>query len=62
MTTGERAYQCELSTVDTSFLLAGMLAAAAYFDQDGEAEREIRTLADALYRRADWTRRGSVSL
>lgn len=55
MTTGERANQCELSTVDTTFLLAGMLAAAVYFDQGGEAEREIRTLADALYRRADWT-------
>jgi hypothetical protein len=54
MTTGERADQCELSTVDTCFLLAGMLAAAVYFDQDGEAEREIRSLADALYRRADW--------
>ena len=54
MTTGARAGQCELSTVDTSFLLAGMLAAAVYFDQDSEAEREIRTLADALYRRVDW--------
>ena len=54
MTTGARAGQCELSTVDTSFLLAGVLAAAEYFDQDSEAEREIRTLADALYRRADW--------
>ena len=54
MTTGGRANLCELSTVDTSFLLAGMLAAAVYFDQDSEAEREIRTLADALYRRADW--------
>jgi hypothetical protein len=54
MTTGRRAGLCELSTVDTSFLLAGMLAAAAYFDQDSEAEREIRTLADALYRRTDW--------
>ena len=31
-----------------------MLAAAEYFNQDSEAEREIRTLADALYRRADW--------
>jgi hypothetical protein len=54
MTTGRRAGLCELSTVDTSFLLAGMLAAAAYFDQDSEEEREIRTLADALYRRVDW--------
>ena len=54
MTTGRRADLCELSTVDTSFLLAGMLAAAEYFNQDSEAEREIRTLADALYRRVDW--------
>jgi len=54
MQTGRRAGKCEISTVDTTFLFAGMLAAAAYFDQDGEDEREIRTLADALYRRADW--------
>jgi len=54
MQTGRRAGRCELSTVDTAFLLAGMLTAAMYFDQDGEEEREIRTLADALYRRADW--------
>ena len=31
-----------------------MLAAATYFDRDTEDEHEIRTLADALYRRADW--------
>ena len=31
-----------------------MLAAAVYFDQDSEPEREIRTLADGLYRRTDW--------
>ena len=54
MTTGRRAGLCELSTVDTSFLLAGMLAAAEYFDLDSEAESEIRTLAHVLYRRADW--------
>jgi hypothetical protein len=54
MTTGRRAGLCELSTVDTGFLLAGMLAAAAFFDQDSEDEQEIRVLADALYRRAEW--------
>jgi hypothetical protein len=54
MTTGRRAGLCELSTVDSSFLLAGMLAAAVFFDQDSEDEQEIRGLADALYRRADW--------
>jgi hypothetical protein len=54
MATGRRAGLCELSTVDTGFLLAGMLAAAAYFDQDSEDEHKIRTLAEALYLRADW--------
>ncbi len=55
MHTGRRNGMCELSTVDTGFLLAGMLAAAMFFDLDNEDEHEIRTLADALYRRADWT-------
>jgi len=54
MKTGRRAGNCERSTVDTGFLLAGMLAAAAYFDQDSDDGREIRMLADALYLRADW--------
>ena len=54
MNTGRRVWQCELSTVDTGFLLAGALTAAAYFDLATADEREIRGLADALYRRADW--------
>jgi len=54
METGQRDGDCELSTIDTTFLLAGMLATAAYFEGEGEDEREIRTLADALYCRADW--------
>lgn len=54
MQTGRRVWQCELSTIDTTFLLAGILSAQAYFAEDSEDEREIRTLADALYRRADW--------
>jgi len=54
MQTGRRAWECELSTIDSTFLFAGMLAAAAYFDQDSEEESEIRRLADDLYRRADW--------
>jgi hypothetical protein len=55
MTTGRRAGRCELSTIDTAFLLAGMLVAAAYFDRDSEQEQEIRRLARALYQRADWS-------
>ena len=54
MQTGRRAWQCELSTVDSAILLAGVLTAGAYFDADTTEEKEIRALADALYRRADW--------
>jgi hypothetical protein len=54
MQTGRRAWQCELSTVDSTFLFAGMLSAAAYFDRETPEESEIRALADQLYRRADW--------
>ena len=31
--TGRRVWQCELSTIDSAFLFAGMLTAATYFDQ-----------------------------
>ena len=51
---GRRAWRCELSTVDSAFLLAGALTAAAFFDADSSGEDEIRKLAEALYRRADW--------
>ena len=54
MRTGRRAWQCELSTVDSAFLLAGALMAGNYFDADTTEEQEIRALADALYCRADW--------
>ena len=48
MQTGRRAWQCELSTIDSTFLLAGALMAGMYFDADTAEEHEIRTLADAL--------------
>jgi hypothetical protein len=54
MKTGRRTWDCELSTIDSTFLIAGALTAAEYFNRDTEGEREIRTLADAIYRRADW--------
>ena len=54
MRTGRRAQKCELSTVDSAFLLAGALTAAAFFDRAAPREQEIRKLADSLYRRADW--------
>lgn len=54
MESGRRAWDSELSSIDSAFLLAGMLTAAEYFDQDETKEREIRDLAMSLYRRADW--------
>ena len=54
MDTGSRAWKCELSTIDSTILIAGALTAATYFDQETEAEQEIRQLADDLYRRIDW--------
>jgi hypothetical protein len=54
MVSGRRVWTCELSTIDSAILLAGMLTAAAYFSGEDEDEREIRTLAGALYLRADW--------
>jgi hypothetical protein len=53
MQSGRRVWQCELSVVDTSLLIAGILTAGCYFDGDGN-EAEIRGLSDALYRRVDW--------
>lgn len=52
--TGRRAWQSELSTIDTAILLAGALTAGAYFDAETPVERELRATADTLYRRADW--------
>jgi hypothetical protein len=52
--TGRRVWQCELSTLDSAFLFAGVLTCAAYFDGDSADEAEVRLLAETLYRRADW--------
>ncbi len=54
MQSGRRAWNCELSSIDTTLLIAGMLTAAAYFDRVTDDERELRTLAEALYARVDW--------
>ncbi|MBB4230853.1 glucoamylase family protein [Rhizobium mongolense] len=54
MDTGHRAWNSELSTIDTTLLVAGMLTAAAYFDQTDAVETEIRELAKFIYERIDW--------
>jgi hypothetical protein len=52
--TGRRVWQPELSPIDTTFLLAGMLTASVYFRANAYDEIEIRELVDSIYRRIDW--------
>lgn len=52
--TGTRAWNCELSTIDTALLLAGVLHAAQYFAGDAADEREVRERAQSIYARVDW--------
>jgi hypothetical protein len=47
--TGERAYGCELSSIDTAWLLCGVIHAREYF-----ATPEIRKLANQIIRRVEW--------
>lgn len=56
--TGHRAWNCELSTVDTALLMAGVRFARTYFDRPAEAP--IRDVADRLFARVDlaWARDG----
>jgi hypothetical protein len=52
--TGTRAWNCEISTIDTALLLAGVLHAAQFFANDSAGEREVRERAQSIYARVDW--------
>lgn len=54
MQSGRRHGDSELSTIDTALLLAGVLHVQQYFDQEGDVEARIRTLADDIFRRVNW--------
>jgi hypothetical protein len=47
--TGKRWARCELSPIDTSILLCGVLTARAWFD-----DAQIQSLAQQIYERVDW--------
>ena len=49
MNTGARWRNCELSSIDSSLLLCGVLTARQHF-----AEQEIKDLATQIYERVDW--------
>ncbi len=54
--TGLRADNCEVSTIDTAILMAGVLMTKDYYNEkNNPVEKKIRHLADKLYKRVDWT-------
>ena len=54
MDTGLRFERVELSTIDTSLLLAGVLFCQSYFTSQNATEASIRAYGDSLYERVDW--------
>jgi hypothetical protein len=53
LASGARFGGCELSTIDTALLVAGIHTAAVYFG--GPDELEVRELGEMLYRRVQWS-------
>src|SRR5258708_39851710 len=49
MNTGQRGWKCELSSMDSSLLLCGVLTARQHFH-----DAEIHQLATRIYERVDW--------
>jgi hypothetical protein len=55
MHTGARVWRSELSMIDSALLVAGALTAGKYFTANTADEIQLRELADALYRRVEWS-------
>ncbi len=54
METGKRYRDCELSSIDTAWLLAGIRFARMYYDRENDDEKAIRNLADSVSFRMNW--------
>jgi hypothetical protein len=54
LNSGLRTSDCELSSIDTGLLFAGILYAKEYFTGVDSIETGIRILADSLFNRIDW--------
>jgi hypothetical protein len=54
MNTATRVWSCELSSIDTGLLLAGILYSKQYFSGTDTTELKIRTLAESIFNRVDW--------
>jgi hypothetical protein len=55
MNTATRASGSELSSIDTTLLLAGILYAKQYFNGTNSDETNIRTMADEIFNGVNWT-------
>jgi hypothetical protein len=55
MNTALRTWDSELSSIDTTLLLAGILYDKQYFNGTNSDETSIRAMADAIFNRVDWT-------
>jgi hypothetical protein len=54
MNTGLRTWDSEVSTIDSALLFAGVIDAKQYFSTGDPLDVQVRSLADSIYRRADW--------
>jgi len=54
MNTATRTWSSEVSTIDSALLFAGIIHAREYFWRTEPGDVQVRTLADSIYRRADW--------
>lgn len=51
---GKRVWDCELSSIDTGLLLAGIRFAIQFYHQENEVENNIRSLGEKITRRINW--------
>lgn len=54
MQTGRRFEQIELSSIDTTLLLGGVLFAQSYFNRNDAGETQARSIAEDIYARVEW--------
>lgn len=54
LNTATRTWDCELSSIDTALLLAGMLDCREYFNTADPLDVQVRTLVTNIYNRVNW--------
>jgi hypothetical protein len=55
MKTGERFWNCELSSIDSGLLFCGLIFARQYYNGDSHSEKKIRELSTKILERANWS-------